>query len=402
MIDCGRKKFRTVSVFLSLALMASPAFADLNILAIGDSHTEGDIGSSRASYRPYLDQSIRNHQSVTGSATTSVTVNWLGTNTNTAYTPTGSNPITITGDWTGPPSRDQHQATGGVSSAVYASTHLTTATNQISATSSTDDNLALILLGTNDFAMFPNASVNGPNAVGWTSNRSNPLDVVDSIKSIVQSLQVADPNIQTLIAAIPPVDSRQQYSATSSGRLWLETDRVCTATGAGNLCNGTHQDLVHWDGAQFVAGGGVDNGVPTGRTNAIASSNDIIGVVNRELQAWANLTTNTNIGFVDPLDTNRQDQLRGSSGDVAVDGGDNFDLTPDGTGHLDDLSDGLHFTAIGDQYYAAGFWEQGVRLQLIETANAQAVPEPSSFLFVGLVAVGGIGFRRFRRLSKCS
>ena len=395
---------RTITTIL-IAAIPLVALGDLNILAIGDSHTTGETTTAlRSSYRPYLDQSIRNFQSLPNSSAANLTVNWLGTKVDTAHVPTGSSPIAIDGTWSGPPTRDRHQAVSGISSLGYAnsnSAQLATAKNLLAATPSSDDNLALIFLGTNDFGLFENPNSTSSVQTGWTSSRFNPTEIVDSIMSIVNDLQdvSVDPDLEVLIAAIPPVDERRRYTVTGdpnnlgAGNLWNESDRTCTVNNiaSGGLCNGTHQDLAHWDGTKFVLGPGADAaGAPL-----VTDSNDIIAAVNDALQVWA--SGQTNVGFVDPFDQSGGYQLNGTAGDVNVDGGGAFNLVQDANGELEDLADGLHLTAIGDQYYASAFWEQGVRLQLSESASAQAVPEPSSFLFLGWLAMLSLSARRYFR-----
>lgn len=389
---------------LLAVLLATPlvAQADLNIIAIGDSHTVGDISAQRSSYRPYLDQSIRNFQTLPNNNAANLNVNWLGTSSesNNAYVPTGSDPIAVdAAAWSG---RDNHQAQSGISSLHYtdpppavAVAQIDNVKSAITAAPADDTNLALILLGSNDFGMFQSASATHPAQLGWTSSRFDPTQVFDSITGIVNALQdlSVDPDLEVLIAAIPPVDERRRYTESTDpaspgiGNLWNETDRHCTS---GSLCNGLHQDLVHWDDVtmSFVLGPGADGlGAP-----AVTDSNHIIGALNDALQAWA--SGRTNVGFVDPFRPSGGYALMGPTGDEAVDNGGAFDLVGI-NGELEDLSDGLHLTAVGDQYYAAAFWEQGVRLTLSETANAESVPEPSSFLFLGCVGLLTVGVRRY-------
>ena len=61
-----------------------------------------------------------------------------------------------------------------------------------------------------------------------------------------------------------------------------------------------------------------------------------------------------------------------------------------------DLIDGLHLNSDGDQKYAAAFYK-GVLDTVLSDAVAAAVPEPSSFAFMGLVALFGATVRRYRR-----
>lgn len=355
-----------VFVFLAIAL---PAQADLNILAIGDSHTEGkndtDEGIFRSTYRPYLDQSIRNFQALGLNDADTVTVNWLGNRGGKAAPVPNDSPIPVDGNWP-----DLHQAVSGVSALHYDSGP---ANSLLNGTPVDDHNLVLLLLGSNDFGMFPSSTARW----GWSSSRFRPTEIVDSIVDLISGFPM---DTETLIAAIPPVDVRRRYTATTAGNYWFESERI-------NGANGAHQDLVHWDGERFVIGPGVDN--------RDASTNDIIDAVNYALQQWAE--NESNVSFVSPFHPDGDYHLRGATELVDVNSGDPFNLVPNGDGHLDLLTDGIHLSSLGDQYYAAAFWEGGVRSALTNTAAAQAVPEPSSFLFLALLSMLVASARKYAK-----
>ena len=370
------------SIFLMFAVCLH-AHADLNILAVGDSHTVGknEAPIFRSSYRTYLDQSIRNFQSLGISDADTVNVNWLGAPGGTTGPVPNDSPIAVDNNWT-----NRHLAESGIAARNYDPSDAYTALN---ATSPGDRNLVLMLLGTNEFGMFPSTDTHG-----WASNDFIPTRVVDSIGNIIAGFPA---DTETLIAAIPPVDERRRYVAADNinnvpgtpGNLWYESERI---TGS----NGQHQDLVHWDGVRFVIGGGTDvdaNGNPLA-TPIDASSNDIIDAVNYAFFQLAE--SNANVTFIDPFLSSGGYQLQGPTiAPVEVNNGASFNRTPDGNGQLDLLTDGIHLAPIAEQYYAAAFWEGGVRSALTETAAAQAIPEPSSFLFLGLLSMLVGSARRF-------
>ena len=377
------------SSILLVLVMCVSAQADLNILAIGDSHTVGknDTTNSifRSSYRPYLDQSIRNFQALGINDADTVTVNWLGDQGAVTGPIPQDSTITVDSNWT-----NRHLAESGIAARGYDPSDAATALN---ATAPGDRNLVLMLLGSNDFGMFPSTD-----AHGWSSNDHIPTRVVDSISQIIAALPT---DTETLIAAIPPVDERRRYLAKDTstgfagkaGNLWSESDRI---TGA----NGQHQDLVHWDGVRFVIGAGQDvdaSGNPLA-TALDASSNDIIDAVNYALLQLAD--NNPNVTFVDPFLSGGGYSLQGSNVNPAsVNSGLPFDRTPEINGQLDLLTDGIHLAPVAEQYYAAAFWEGGVRAAISETAAAQAVPEPTSFLFLGLLSMLVASARRFPGFS---
>jgi hypothetical protein len=367
-----------------LTFSTSPASADLNILAIGDSQTVGNKSSAipRPSYRPYLDQSIRNYQALGIDDTDTVSVNWLGSRSNlAAQPPAASAPYTVDSNWV-----DRHQAIEGISSLRYVTPRdPATQTDQLdlakslvsAAAAPGDTNVVLILLGTNDFNMRADSSANG-----WNGDRFTPTDVIDSIQTIVSEFRALSLDVETMIAAIPPVDQRDAYTSSQAGRFWLESDRT--------LSSGGNQDLVHWNGTEFVVGPGTDDG---GARDA--SSNEVIDAVNRALMNWANEAANDDVRFVNPFDDpNINDySLMGPSGSVSI--GSGLDLTPGSSGEFNYLTDGVHLNDIGDQYYASAFWEAGLRATLSNTAAAQSVPEPSSFLFLGFVGMLALSSKRY-------
>lgn len=380
---------RAIKSSLILILAVSLANADLNILAIGDSHTVGknDTTNSifRSSYRPYLDQSIRNFQSLGINDADTVTVNWLGNAGATTGPIPHDSPIAVDSNWT-----NRHLAESGVAARGYDQSDAVAALN---GTAAGDRNLVLMLLGSNEFGMFTS---NEPSSFGWSSNDFTPTRVVDSISAIIADFPT---DTETLIAAIPPVDERRRYLAKDpstnfdgkAGNLWFESERIIS---------GGHQDLVHWDGSQFVIGGGQDvdssgNPLPAPLD---ASSNDIIDAVNYALFQLAD--SDPNVTFVDPFLSGGGYELQGPAVTPAsVNSGLPFNRTPDNVGQLDLLTDGIHLSPVAEQYYAAAFWQGGVRAAISEVAAAQAVPEPTSFLFLGLLSMLAASARRFFGLS---
>ena len=241
----------------------------------------------------------------------------------------------------------------------------------------------MILLGSNDVYM---------NA-GGGKNRTDPLGlhggigVAGDIAVIADILkngytdeagQVAAGNqqIEILIGAIPPVDERRRWDSTdagSSGFLWYESER----------------------------GEDVDDDPNTDLT-----TNQVIDLINAQLAALA--ASSDYITFVDTMAPTYLIDENGTAVPVKPDGSGNpqgFDV-PDDPADMsfvsDDLLDGVHLNLVGDQIVAGNFWDSGLRAWVSAAATATAVPEPSSFLLVGLLGglvVAGRYSRRRRKLN---
>ena len=397
-----------------LSAWATIAQADFKIVTIGDSLAKGfnadaffsdgpngDPGTpvpKRSSFRPFLAQSIENFLNNLPSGPSPIDVDWIGNQGETEITPApgesvigylDTNPNDINPNWRIDASgQHRHGAIGGTSSLSYAQKEITPLINSISGQISADDTVvATILLGTNDLIR---------------TNHSTPVvtnignhGVQGYVGDIISDLMTMKSDIQVLVAGIPPVgDWRTPLDPTDSG--------INSRTEAGGFAwteagRGT-EDLVRWsdaDGKWIAADGNPDDpGAPADP----ADVNDVVMVINEQLADLA--ASLSNVKYVDPFtDPTTLTQFDGSSEDV--DGGGTFDVTnvwpaPFPAGENTDLEDGLHLNAIGDQYYAGAYWNQGLQAALSEAIEA-AVPEPSSFLFLGLLSVVATATRRFRR-----
>jgi hypothetical protein len=287
-------------------------------------------------------------------------------------------------------------------------------TDAVTHLSGIDQNVATIILGTNDV---PILGFNGTRH-SWNFSGSPLRNVTQNdqsqgfIKDVVSSLVAADPNIEILLAATPYTDTRKGfvYGSTDNAFYWTEADRETVRLNngnPGNPINGYVTDVVTWEGGQWVdsrfanAPDGFDGRDDNGD---LPDTNDVIDVLNRELEAYAG--TNSNVTFVNPLEQNPGNIPGGdwtlvgpdiNNPNVTVDSGGVFDLQFDGSGELDELVDGLHLSFTGDQYYAAAFWEEGLRSIIANAAGAPSVPEPSSFAFLGLIATVGCIAKRIKR-----
>ena len=427
---------KLTAAFLVLGTTLTATAADVNIITIGDSLTQGSLDPNAqqnglATYRPYLVGTVNNYLNTPAVNPSGITADFSGDRGDLALTPTGSDtPIALTG-WD--VEKADHEGQGQSSAGSWL------ANNWINSRVADDlqatNNVAVIMLGTNDLALLdwdPNA---GPNQNGQhLFNTSNPMQVVNDrvnglyegfIPQLVDQLQALDPNVHTFIAPIPYVDQTLdfEYGATGSGGWWYnETDRELTGDNPqGDPINGwdfvSANDIVtedpnnpgqFYDSRYVPAGvnGGNADGVD-GDTDGNTTTNDIIRGINQALEEYVKQAPG-NVTFVDALEQGVSWNLV-DVGNVTrlVDGGNDFSEDDSGSLSNPDLADGLHLSFTGDQKYAAAFWEAaGVTSNpnahanlrsFISATAAAAVPEPSSFLFLGLVSVMGIGANRFRR-----
>lgn len=403
---------------LLLGLWAVQLPAAVTILPIGDSTTMGNVSSpTYFTYRPYLEQTAQNFLNLPGGNPNGIpNPDFVGDfrpgeSAMTAPTPTGGNtPFPIDSDWD-----YDHEGIGGSSSLTYANNWITDAVTHLSGS---DQNVATVVLGANDGTVLKFDNYGGFMRHGWNISQTPLKNVMQNngsqgyIMDVVDALVAADSNIEILLAATPHVDTRKQfvYGSTTNTFYWTELDRETIRVNAGGTgpIPGYVTDIVTWEGGQWVDSRlattpdghtGVDNnGDP-------ADVNDVIDVTNRTLAAYA--ASHSNVTFVNPLEQNPANIPGGSwtlvgpnagSPNVTVDGGGVFDLPVNGS-VSDDLVDGLHMSFSGDQYYAAAFWEGGLR-SIIATASGSAIPEPSSFAFLGLIATAGCVAKRVRRKGK--
>lgn len=386
-----------IGVFLVLvAALQVDGSDEFDIITIGDSLTRGStIEPLRASYRPYLWQTIDNFLGAPRNNPNGITVDFVGTEGHafaTEVTPKGDQtPIEIDPAWD-----RHHQGFGGASSLSF-SRHYEGPSNArvpnqrfignvldtLNQAGDTPE-VALIFLGPDDLPILYD---------GDGFNRGNPMDAVTSIQTIVEILHngydgewgsqtdphltvEGNPSMEVLITALPPVDERQRYDGDVPNLfppvntfLWTENDR--------RQLFGKTQDFIRETSPMsgvYVNGGG--DGALT-----YTDSNDLIGVMNELLEDFADSTPK--VTFVDPLDQTKDAFLVGADGvtDVLVDNGGRFDLSTEG-GAFDsegvsqnpntDLSDGLHLNFTGDQYYAAHLWHGGLKA-LISQASGAAV-----------------------------
>lgn len=378
---------RWVYVALLVALAASPVtFAEtITILPIGDSMTTGKAAAPsgpRASYRPYLWQSIDNYLR---SNESSLTVDFVGSNRHVARTPSGVDESQIGYDETNPnsvnPAWDKnHFATAGFASRSFEGSVVT---DEINNNIGTTVDIALILLGTNDLVR-GNIGAGNPLAEGSTT--------LGNIKDVVFQLQTHNADIKVVIGAVPPVSDRDSMDSTKqrydSNYNWDESSR--------------RQDLVEWDGSRYRLAGPANASNP-GLNNdggGEASSNDVVQALNDALENYAAVTHG--VSFVDPRDSDLMLYNYPSQGTVAIDpldptrADDSFgdDINPD-------FIDGLHLNYSGDQKYAAAFFAD--ILDVIQPASGSVpaasytVPEPSALTLLGLAVIGWGVIRGHRR-----
>lgn len=426
----------TAAFFVVLGIAFNATATEVNIVTIGDSLTQGSQTANAtqaglATYRPYLVGTVNNYLDTAAVNPGGITANFRGDNGDTAITP-ATTPIALTG-WS--TENTDHEGQGQSSAGTWLSQNWID--NRVQPHLQASNNVALIMLGTNDLALFDwNGSQHG-------FNTSNPMEVVNRrnqflsgnpadpglyqgyIPQLVDQLQALDPNIHTFIAPIPYVDQTLDfaYGADGSGGWWYnETDRQLMGDNPqGSPINGW--DFLHandivtedpnnpgqfYDSRYVPAGvnGGNADGVD-GDSDGKTTTNDIIRGINQALEEYVKQAPG-NVTFVDALEQGVSWNLV-DVGNVTklVDGGNDFSEDDSGSLSNPDLADGLHLSYTGDQKYAAAFWEAaGVTSNpnahanlrsFISATAAAAVPEPSSFLFLGLVSVMGIGVNRFRR-----
>lgn len=473
--------------------LVGTARADINVLTIGDSLTQGSNGASgtgpgglpvpdRSTYRPYLWQTATNYLNNL-SDTNGVTIDFVGTRpTGLQVTPTGGDtPITIDPGWD-----KNHQGTGGATAQSFArrtDSRFIGKTMQTLAAQAGDNtpDVAIILLSTNDlaiiddhatadgfaesldvvtptgsgFSLFSGQTLDVPTGpladtdTGFLRNQLDVMNAVNHVQTVATTLRdgadldgngsidvPGNPLIKVLILAIPPVDERQRYNGggpemlvpdvanldpfpVKNSFLWTENDRETIIDTDFNP-NSFEQDFVtntgggNSFGAPFEESPEPSGGSHTGANNGTHSlsntdTNHVIGVINDQLQEFT--TTNdpsNNFIFVNPFESTHLVDSDGSL--VPVDGGGTFDMggtnrgtwnaaLNGGSGAADnpnhDLADGLHLNFTGDQYYAGNIWDAPGGLKAIIN-SAVGVPEPSSFAFLGLVAVVGGVAKRIR------
>lgn len=364
------------------------AFADtITILPIGDSLTTGKASAPsgpRASYRPYLWQSIDNYLR---SVDSSLTVDFVGSNHHVARTPSGIeesrigynelNPNAVNPEWD-----KDHFATAGFASMSFEGS---TVTDEINDNIRTTVDIALILLGTNDLVR-GNVGSGNPLAEGTTT--------LGNIKDVVSQLQAHNADIEVIIGAVPPVADRDSMDPTKArydgDYNWDEGSR--------------RQDLVEWDGSRYRMAGpaNVSNPSLNNYGGGTATSNDVVQALNDALEKYAAVTHG--VRFVDPKHSGLMLYDYPTQGTVAI---DPLDPTRADDSFGDDINpdyiDGLHLNFGGDQKYAAAFFA-GI-LDVIQyhsgpvPAAAQAVPEPGGFTYLGLTIVLGAIAGRYRQRS---
>lgn len=429
---------KMTAAFVVLGTTLSASATEVNIITIGDSLTQGSLDPNAqqnglATYRPYLVGTVNNYLNTQAVNPAGITAEFHGDRGDLALTPSASDtPIALTG-WSA--EKADHEGQGQSSAGTWLNNGWIG--SRVADDIQSQNNVALIMLGTNDLALF---DWNG-NQHGF--NTSNPMEVVNRrtqflsgnsndpglyqgyIPQIVDQLQALDPNIQTFIAPIPYVDQTLDfaYGAGGSGGWWYnETDRETMGNNPdGSPINGWDylhaNDIVTEDPnnpGQFYDSRYVPAGVNGGNADGVdgdsdgnTTTNDIIRGINQALEEYVKQAPG-NVTFVDALEQGVSWNLV-DAGNVTklVDGGNDFSVDDSGNLSNPDLADGLHLSFTGDQKYAAAFWEAaGVTSNpnahanlrsFISATAAAAVPEPSSFLFLGLVSVMGIGANRFRR-----
>ena len=384
---------RGILLLILLTSLGQFANADpITILPIGDSLSTGKAGAPsgpRASYRPYLWQSIDNYLSALSST---VTVDFVGSNPNVAVTPTGdsligynsSNQNSINPSWD-----NDHFATAGVASGSFTGSVVTDEINNNLGGNAPD--IAMILLGTNDLYW---GNVGGSNPLFTNST------TLGNIQDIVSQFPTTT---EVLLAPIPPVAYRAD-AAFNNNYNWTETNRKNPANNSQNL----QLDYVKWDSTlnKYVsAEGSANNSDPTANNKPDgnggfedATSNDVIQVLNDILKDYADADAMDNVTWVDPFVSgtlaNYPFELDEVTDPLDPTRYDDDDTPSDNVNS--DLIDGLHLNSDGDQKYAAAFYK-GVLDTVLSDAVAAAVPEPSSFAFMGLVALFGATVRRYRR-----
>ena len=405
---------RILGPILLVGAIGSTSFATFDILTIGDSLTSGKSSSvERASYRPYLWQSIQNYLQENSSG---LQVDFVGSATggndgsvipagDPGTAADGNQPQSVIGYDAGSgkvsnainpawASDAEHFSFPGASSSTLASMIDTELTNY---SSSNPIEVAVIMLGTNDLR---EGNIGGANINDGSNNPlSGSVTTVGNINSIVDSLVMHNPSIEVLVAGLPPTAER---GSVTQNQLygWNEENR---------FVNGNSQDIVEWDSSasKYVVATNPNHADPNANNEngGHANANDVIDVLNDLLEDYAvNGTHSGNVTYVDPfaanlrlwdVDTGGQNPVL--VGDDATDTLDPTRLDTVGDNVNDDLIDGLHLNYTGDQWYAAAIFE-GLLPTLSPAANAASVPEPGSFLFFGMVTVvGGVRRRFFRR-----
>lgn len=382
-----------IPLFFLLASMGQFAKADpITILPIGDSLTNQKTGTvpSRGSYRPYLWQSIDNYLNALGST---VTVDFVGSKPNQAGTPSGVSDSMIGYDSSNPnsinPAWDSHSfAAAGLATISFTGSVVSNEINNNLGGNAPD--IALILLGTNDLYW---------GNIGGSNPLFNGGTTLGNIQNIVSQLPSTT---EILLAPIPPVSYRADADFNNNFN-WTETNRKNPNDNSQNL----QLDYVRWDGTKYVSAEGSANNLdPTANNKPDgnggfedATSNDVIQVLNDILRTYADSDATDNVTWVDPfvsgtlanypftpdVATNPMDPTRYDDDDTPE---DNIN---------DDLIDGLHLNSSGDQKYAAAFYKGILDTVLADAVAAAAVPEPSSFACLGLVALFGATVRRYRR-----
>lgn len=386
---------RGILLLILLTSLGQFANADpITILPIGDSLSTGKAGAPsgpRASYRPYLWQSIDNYLSALSST---VTVDFVGSNPNVAVTPTGdsligynsSNQNSINPSWD-----NDHFATAGVASGSFTGSVVTDEINNNLGGNAPD--IALILLGTNDLFW---------GNVGQSNPLFNMSTTLGNIQNIVGQLPSTT---EVLLAPIPPVAYRADANFNNNYN-WTETTR---SNPYDTDPNNHPKDYVAWNSTlnKYVSAEGYTpndsdptaNNKPDGNGGfEDATSNDVIQVLNDILKDYADADAMDNVTWVDPFVSGTLANYPFEN-DVVTAPMDptRYDDTDTPSDNVNsDLIDGLHLNSDGDQKYAAAFYK-GVLDTVLSDAVAAAVPEPSSFAFMGLVALFGATVRRYRR-----
>lgn len=406
------------------------AYADFKILAVGDSLSSGKIDISvpdRASYRPYVWQSIENYLSFNNDMTNPLTVDFVGSQSGSAATPSGTYNVdgsmsqSVVGYGAGgdansinPAWDDDHYALPGRKTDSFLGTGSdpisTELTNLVGAGDTPD--LAIVMLGTNDLIQG-----SGNNNIFTGTNTT-----LGNIQSIISDLLSVNSSMQILMAPIPPVAYREPAPSVFNQQFnWTEETRIespITADGSGSFIS---RDLVEWNASENkyeVAGTNtsISNSNPNlnNEGGGDATSNDVVQVLNDVLQEFAEddgstFALSTNVSWIDPFTSNTAQKflVDHDGSNQFVDGSTGFDPTryDDDNTPADnintDLIDGLHLNYLGDQHYAGAIFAQGLLPAIEAAVAAQAVPEPSSFLFLSMLALaGGIANRNRRRAAK--
>ena len=283
MIFYGGAGFFFLILLTSLGQFAN---ADpITILPVGDSLSTGKAGAPsgpRASYRPYLWQSIDNYLSALSST---VTVDFVGSKPNVAVTPTGdsligynsSNQNSINPSWD-----NDHFATAGLASGSFTGSVVTDEINNNLGGNAPD--IALILLGTNDL-LLGQRRWQQPAIHHMSTTLGNIQDIVSQFPTTTE----------VLLAPIPPVAYRAD-AAFNNNYNWTETNAIRIPYN--NSQQSSNWTTSAWDSTlnKYVSaeGSAPNNSDPTANNKPDgnggfedATSNDVIQVLNDILKDYA-------------------------------------------------------------------------------------------------------------------